>query len=60
MPVEIREISLNLTLLAESDQENTEKGMDEHAPTLSAELQRTMIDTCVRSVLRILRDKNEQ
>lgn len=58
MPVEIREISISLTLLAETTQDNSGK-IDENETNLSKEAQHKLVDDCVRSVLRILRDKNE-
>lgn len=58
MPVEIREISIQLTLLAEDAQESGGETDKKETP-LSVEMQRNLVNTCVRSVLRILRDKNE-
>lgn len=58
MPVEIREISINFTLLEENTQDSSGKEV-ENTINLSEDVQNKMVKECVRSVLRILRDKNE-
>lgn len=56
MPVEIREISISMTLL-----ENGAEGREEESGrSLPAdEDMRPLVDACVNSVLRILKDKRE-
>lgn len=58
MPVEIREVSISFTLLGENSS-GSDKKEPENVTNISEDTQRKIVDTCVRSVLRILRDKNE-